>query len=311
MLLSRAEEDDPIPDVGGIPIFIDPTLIRLDLPIFPIQITWHGFFTAVGTLVGIWLAVRWATKAGFTEDDTFSVAMWGVVGAIIGARLFHVVDQWDFYSRDPTMILRINEGGLAIYGTVICGPLAGAIYAWRKHLNVARLADVAAPALIMGMAIGRIGDVINGEHHGIHAAGFPLAVVYTNPNTLGELNQPAHLAVGYELIMDLLIFGLLVWLARGFVRDRRRLHFNWDPRYPRDGMLFWIYLAVYSLGRFFVQFYRVDTVFALGISQAQLMSVLTAMVAVWVLVYQWNRARRTGPSPRKQVYAGAQPQTRT
>ncbi len=298
MLLSRAEEDGPIPDVGGIPIFIDPTLFRIDLPMFPIQVTWHGFFTAVGTLVGIWLAVRWATKAGFTEDDTFSVAMWGVVGAIIGARLFHVVDQWDFYSRDPTMILRINEGGLAIYGTVICGPLAGALYAWRKRLNVARLADVAAPALIMGMAIGRIGDVINGEHHGIRAPGFPLAVVYTHPNTLGELNQPVHLAVGYELIMDLLIFGLLVWLARGFVRDRGRLHFNWDPRYPRDGMLFWTYLAAYSLGRFFVQFYRVDTVFALGISQAQLMSVLTAMIAVWALVYQWNRARRSGPSER-------------
>jgi phosphatidylglycerol:prolipoprotein diacylglycerol transferase len=207
------------------------------------------------------------------------------------------------------MILRINEGGLAIYGTVICGPLAGAIYAWRKHLNVARLADVAAPALIMGMAIGRIGDVINGEHHGIHAAGFPLAVVYTNPNTLGELNQPAHLAVGYELIMDLLIFGLLVWLARGFVRDRRRLHFNWDPRYPRDGMLFWTYLAVYSFGRFFVQFYRVDTVFALGISQAQLMSVLTAMIAVWALIYQWNRARRTLDA-RTQVNTGLSPDPR-
>jgi phosphatidylglycerol---prolipoprotein diacylglyceryl transferase len=306
MLLSRPEEDGPIPDVGGIPIFIDPTLVRISLPIFPIQITWHGFFTAVGTLVGIWLAVRWAVCAGYTEDDTFSVAMWGVVGAIVGARLFHVIDQWDFYAKDPLMIIRINEGGLAIYGTIVGGPLAGALYAWRRGLNVARLADVAAPPLILGMAIGRIGDIINGEHHGVRAAGFPLAVVYTHPNTLGELNQPVHLAVGYELIMDLIIFGFLVWLARGFLRDARgRLHFNWQPRYPRDGMLFWTWLAVYSLGRFFVQFYRVDSVFAMGISQAQLLSVLTAMVAVWFLIYQWNRARRHGPSePVRRPHPG-------
>ena len=265
----------------------------------PLQITWHGFFTAVGTLVGIWLAVRWATRAGYTEDDTFSVAMWGVIGAIIGARLFHVVDQWDFYSRDPITILKVNEGGLAIYGTIVGGPLAGALYAWRRKLNVPRLADVASPPLILGMAIGRIGDIINGEHHGAHAAGFPLAVVYTNPNTLGEIGVPVHLAVGYELVMDLVIFAFLVWLARGVVRGRNgRLRANWEPRYPRDGMLFWTYLCLYSLGRFFIQFYRVDTPFALGLSQAQLLSILTAMVAVWGLVYQYQRARRAGPSRR-------------
>jgi phosphatidylglycerol:prolipoprotein diacylglycerol transferase len=303
MLLSRAEEDRPIP------INIDPTLIRWDVPVLnlPLQITWHGFFTAVGTLVGIWLAVRWGLRAGFTEDDVFSVAMWGVVGAIVGARLFHVVDQWDLYSRDPLMILRINEGGLAIYGTIVGGPVAGAIYAWHRKLSVARLADVASPPLILGMAIGRIGDIINGEHHGAAADGFPLAVIYTNPSTLGELNRPVHLAVGYEMILDLAIFCVLVWLARGFIRDvaTGRWRFNWQPRYPRDGMLFWIYLGLYSFGRFFVQFYRVDTPFALGLSQAQLLSVLTGMVAVWFLVYQTNRARKLGPSPDRAALSTA------
>jgi phosphatidylglycerol---prolipoprotein diacylglyceryl transferase len=236
-------------------------------------------------------------KAGYTEDDTFSVAMWGVIGAIIGARLFHVIDQWDFYSKDPVQIIKINEGGLAIYGTIVGGPLAGAIYAWRKHLNVARLADVAAPPLILGMAIGRIGDIINGEHHGAHAQGFPLAVVYTNPNTLGEIGIPVHLAVGYELVLDLVIFVFLVWLARGVIRSARgRLAYNWDPRYPRDGMLFWTFIFLYSVCRFFIQFYRVDTPFALGLSQAQLLSVLSAMVAVWALVFQYQRYRRYGPA---------------
>src|SRR4030088_2918797 len=94
VVLSRAEEDGPIPDVGGIPINIDPTLFRWEG--LPLQITWHGFFTAVGTLVGIWVAVRWATRAGFTEDDTFSVAMWGVIGA----------------DRGRTFVPRLVPGGL-------------------------------------------------------------------------------------------------------------------------------------------------------------------------------------------------------
>jgi phosphatidylglycerol:prolipoprotein diacylglycerol transferase len=223
--------------------------------------------------------------------------MWGVIGAIVGARLFHVVDQWDYYVRDPIQMLKVNEGGLAIYGTIVGGPLAGAIYTWRKGLNVARLADVAAAPLILGMAIGRIGDIINGEHHGAHAQGFPLAVVYTNPNTLGEIGVPVHLAVGYEMVLDLIIFAALVWLARGFRRRRNgRWRFNWEPRYPRDGMLFWTCICLYSLGRFFIQFYRQDTPFALGLSQAQLLSVITAMAAVWLLVFQYQRYRRQGPS---------------
>jgi prolipoprotein diacylglyceryl transferase len=296
MLLSRPEDLGPISELG-IPIHIDPTLFRWDGLGFPLQITWHGFFTAVGTLVGIWLAVRWATRAGYTEDDTFSVAMWGVIGAIVGARLFHVIDQWDLYARDPIAILRVNEGGLAIFGTVVGGPLAGALYAWRRGLNVARLADIAAPPLILGMGIGRIGDIINGEHHGTAAAGFPLAFTYTHPNTLGELNQPVHLAVGYEMVLDLVIFGVLVWLARGVIRGPDgKWQWNWQPRYPRDGMLFWIFLLLYSVGRFFVQFYRIDSVFAIGLSQAQLLSVLSAMVAIWFLVYQMNRSRKLAPS---------------
>jgi prolipoprotein diacylglyceryl transferase len=222
--------------------------------------------------------------------------MWGVIGAIVGARLFHVIDQWDYYAKDPISILKVNEGGLAIYGTIVGGPLVGALYAWYRKLNVARLADVAAAPLVLGMAIGRIGDVINGEHHGTRAAGFPLAVVYTNPATLGELNVPVHLAVGYELLLDLAIFAGLVWLARGLVRKPGGFAFNWDPRFPRDGMLFWTYLATYSLGRFVVQFYRVDTIFALGLSQAQLLSVLTGMFAIWMLVFQYTRARKYGPS---------------
>jgi prolipoprotein diacylglyceryltransferase len=99
------------------------------------------------------------------------------------------------------------------------------------------------------------------------------------------------------LVIDLLIFAGLVWLARGFARRRNgRLRFNWRPRLPRDGMLFWIYVGAYSVCRFFIQFYRQDTPFALGLSQAQLLSIVTTMVAIWALVFQYQRYRRYGPS---------------
>lgn len=274
---------------AGIPINLDPTLLSLGF----LQITWHGLFTAVGTLVGVWMAVQLAAKASYTEDDTVSVAMWGIVGAIVGARLFHVIDQWDFYAANPINIIKINEGGLAIFGTVVGGPLVGALYARRRGLNVPRLADVASLPLILGMGIGRIGDIVNGEHRGVRADGFPLAFVYTNPNTAGEIGVPVHLAVGYELLMDLAIFAVLAWMARAIVRrPAGGLGWGWAPRYPRDGMLFWTFIGLYGVGRFFIEFYRTDTIFALGISQSQLLSVLSAMVAVWALVYQAGRGRR-------------------
>ena len=90
-----------------IEINIDPVLLRVG----PLMITWHGFFTAVGVLAGIWLATRFAVERGYTEDDIMSIALWSVVGGIIGARLFHVVDAWEYYAADPIAILRVNDRG--------------------------------------------------------------------------------------------------------------------------------------------------------------------------------------------------------
>jgi prolipoprotein diacylglyceryl transferase len=257
-----------------IEINIDPTLIQAG----PVIVTWHGFFTAVGVLAGITLAVRYGALLGFSEDDIMSVALWGVIGGIVGARLLHVVDQWGYYAQDPLSILKINEGGLAIFGTVIGGPVAGAIYAWRRGFSVSKLLDVGAIGLILGMAIGRIGDIINGEHHGI-PADLPWAVQYVHPNTLGQPGVSVHLAVGYEMLMDLLIFGALVALF---------------GRLPRPAMLFWLFAALYSFGRFFIQFYRIDSPFLANLSQAQVASFLVGAAALWAFVFLYSRSRR-GP----------------
>lgn len=281
-----------------IDINIDPVLFRLG----PLVVTWHGFFTAVGVLAGIWLATRLGIERGFTEDDIMSVALWGVIGGIIGARLMHVIDQWQYYAQDPIAILRVNEGGLAIWGSIIGGPLAGAIYARWRGFSIRRLLDVGGLGLILGMAVGRLGDVINGEHHGSDFSG-PLAVRYTHPETLGDLNVPVHLAVGYELIWDVLVLSTCLWLLAGRVL-------------PREGMVFWSMIALYSFGRFFVQFFRLDTPFLWGLSQAQLLSFAAGAFAVWVLVYQTARGRRAAlasddvPDTTEQVGVTATPAER-
>jgi prolipoprotein diacylglyceryl transferase len=264
-----------------IAINIDPILVQAG----PFIVTWHGFFTAVAVLAGILLAVKYGARLGYSEDDIMSVALWGVIGGILGARLMHVIDQWGYYVQDPISILKINEGGLAIFGSVIGGPAAGAIYAWRRGFSIAKLLDVGAIGLILGMAIGRLGDIINGEHHGT-PADLPWAVSYVHPNTLGEPGLSVHLAVGYEMLLDLLIFGLLVALF---------------GRLPRAGMLFWLFGAVYSFGRFFIQFYRVDTPFLANLSQAQVLSFVVGASAVWALVFLYARSRRDTQSEETLV----------
>lgn len=257
-----------------IDINIDPVLLRLG----PLVITWHGFFTAVGVLAGIWLTTRLAVERGFTEDDIMSVALWSVVGGIVGARLLHVIDAWEVYARDPLAILRVNEGGLAIWGSIIGGPIGGAIYARWRGLSVSRLLDLGGLGLILGMAIGRLGDIVNGEHRGT-AATVPWSVRYTNPNTMAELDAPVHLAVGYEIVWDTIVLAVCAWLLY-----RRVL--------PRDGMVFWSMIALYSAGRFVVQFFRLDQPFVWGLSQAQFLSLVGVTVAVWILVYMAASARR-------------------
>ena len=259
-----------------IEINIDPVLLRLG----PLMITWHGFFTAVGVLAGIWLVTRFAVERGFTEDDIMSIALWSVVGGIVGARLFHVIDAWEYYAADPVAILRVNEGGLAIWGTIVGGPIGGALYAWRHGLPIPRLLDICGLGLILGMAIGRLGDVVNGEHHG-SLASVPWSVNYTHPQTLGEIGANVHLAVGYELIWDMLVFAVCSWLLY------RRVM-------PRDSMVFTSMIALYSAGRFVVQFYRLDQPFIFGLSQAQFLAFLIGAIAVWILVFQWVRASRAG-----------------
>ncbi len=207
-----------------------------------------------------------------SEDETYAVATWGVVGGILGARVVHVIDRWDLYADHPEQILAIWTGGIAIWGAIIGGVAAGYLVARRRGFPIGAGADAAAPGIALGMAIGRIGDIINGEHHTVACNGLPWCVGYSDPSTLGQPG-PVHPAVAYEMLLDLMAVAVMLVLLR---RRAGRI---------RDGTIFWLWVLYYGVGRFLISFLRVgDPTSLLGLRQDQLISLGAVIVAFPILM---------------------------
>ncbi len=262
----------------------------------PITLAWHGIFTAVGILFGVALPVR-LLRGRVREDDAYAVATWGVVGGIAGARVVHVVDCWSAcgYDANPLTIFALLSGGIAIWGAIIGGILAGFAVALRRHFPIGLGADAAAPGIGLGMAIGRIGDIINGEHHAALCGDGPgICVVYTDPTTLGQgpsfvpgdprfAAGAVHLAVGYEMAWDLIGVGLAL-LAR-----------RWALGRPQQGLILWGWLLFYAVGRFFISLLRQgEPTYLFALREDQLISLGAIAVAVPALLVLGERVRR-GP----------------
>jgi phosphatidylglycerol:prolipoprotein diacylglycerol transferase len=248
-----------------IPLPFDP-----ELHIGPIALAWHGIFTAVGIFFGVWLPVR-LLRDRVAEDAAYSVATWGVVGGILGARLLHVADRWDFYSQHLEQIPQIWSGGIAVWGAAFGGVLGGLIVALRRRdIRIGATADAAAPGIGLGFGIGRIGDIINGEHHAVTCDGPGICVTYTHPATLGQTGpDPVHLVVGYEMIWDLLGTGIALLVRRPLAR-----------RAP-EGRIFWIWMIWYAIGRLAFGYLRIgDPTPIAGLRQDQLIAVATLLVAL-------------------------------
>ncbi|HEY7269295.1 MAG TPA: prolipoprotein diacylglyceryl transferase family protein, partial [Dehalococcoidia bacterium] len=169
-------------DILTINIGIDPNIGKF----FGLLITWHGFFTAVGIIAGVWLAVNLAAsdRVGIDPDTSYTVGMIVVAAGIVGARGLYVIEH---YGDSPSIdsvgdIFRITEGGISIYGAILAGAVAGWAYGLWRRLPSAAAADAAVFGMLIGLAIGRIGDIINGEHFA-KVSSLPWAFTYSNPNS--------------------------------------------------------------------------------------------------------------------------------
>jgi phosphatidylglycerol:prolipoprotein diacylglycerol transferase len=243
----------------------------------PIQLGWHGIFTALAVVAGVWLAQRLARSRRIDGELVTTVATWAVAGGIVGARLFHVLDHLPEYAADPLSALAVWQGGIAVYGAFIGGLLAGGFAAWRARADVWPLLDIAAPAMLVGQAIGRLGCLSNGDAWGADATGcnLCLAVRYTHPNALlpaDLLGVPTYAYPIYEIVAVLGLLAVLV-LAR-------------DPLRRRPGLAFLVAAVGYAVIRFVLSFLRRETVVALGLQEAQVIALVSGILALAVLLWR-------------------------
>lgn len=265
-------------------------------------LTWHGLFTAIGILAGVQLALRMGRVVGYDPDRAYTLALVGVPSGIVGARLLFVVEHWDFYGDHLGEIIQLNEGGISIWGAVLGGIAGGAAFAIWKKYPIARALDIAAFGTILGMAIGRLGDLVNGEHLA-RATDLPWGVIYTNPESPAFAHSLTvgahHPATTYEMIGDLAILGLLFFVLFRVFRDR-------------PGLTFFTFLVTYSVMRFFVTYLRIDSdeVLGLPLRTPQAVSLVVILACVPGIWYFATRPRQPffaapePPPPAKRVPAG-------
>ncbi|MDD5558935.1 prolipoprotein diacylglyceryl transferase [Candidatus Methylomirabilis sp.] len=254
------------------------------LQIGPLSIRWYGLLFATAVLLGTWLAQREAIRRGEDSDQLLNVIVFGVMVGLIGARLYYVLFNWGYYGARPMKILAVWEGGLAIHGGLLAGGLATVIYAVRKKLPVLTYLDIMAPSAPLGQAIGRWGNFFNQE-----AFGTPTDLpwkLYIEP-----YHRPPHLVTYeyfhptflYESLWNFLVFAILYCLLR------RRLEHT-------PGALLLCYVGLYSVGRFFVEGLRIDSLMLGPLRAAQVVSL--GLIALSLVGLAWLRTASKRPQHR-------------
>jgi len=250
------------------------------ISIGPLFIYFYGILIMLGALAAAWLATKEARRRGLKQDLVWDMLTWLLIGGIIGARLWHVFTPppsmvaqgitTEYYLTHPLDLINTRKGGLGIPGAVIGGALALYIYTRRKRLSFWEWTDIAAPGLALAQAIGRWGNFFNQEVYGA-PTNLPWAITIDPENRLPEYQNQAtyHPLFLYESLWNLLNMALLLWVGRRY-QDRLK-----------PGDVFLIYLLVYPIGRFFLEFLRLDSAQIAGINANQtFMAVIAVLSAI-------------------------------
>lgn len=263
-------------------VFASPGPILFELG--PLAIRWYGLLIAIAILIGVNLSQYLAERRGIDPEKVGDLAIWLVLGAIPGARLYYVLFQWENYAANPDQILAIWRGGIAIHGAILGGALATYLFARLQKLSVWQLLDAIAPSLILGQAIGRWGNFFNSE-----AFGAPTNLpwkLYIPPQARppGYQNiEYFHPTFLYESLWNLMVFGILLTLFVRGLKGRPPL---------KRGTLFLVYCASYSAGRIWIEGLRTDSLMLGLLRIAQFVSILGMLLGIAGLIwlYRFDRS---------------------
>lgn len=244
--------------------------------VFGMDVRWYGILIAIGMMLAIILAKYNCRYRDISFDSFFDMVLLSLPFGIIGARLYYVAFQFNDYKDNLINVFNIRQGGLAIHGGIIFGLICAFIITKRKEINFLKSADVAAPSIIIAQAIGRWGNFFNGEAHGGPVSydfikHFP-SFIQKGMQIEGIYYHPTFL---YESLWDLCVFLILMIVLR---------------KNKENGIIFFTYLGLYSIGRFFIEGLRTDSLMFGLIRVAQLVSLCG--VIIWIVFLIISRHRK-------------------
>lgn len=227
--------------------------------IMGISVRWYGIIISTGLILATIVALREAKRVGFNEEYIIDLLLFAVPLAIVGARMYYVIFEWDVYKGDFFKMINIRSGGLAIHGGIIASVLVAIIFTKVKKINFWELADITAPSIILGQAIGRWGNFVNQEAHG-GPTDLPWGIMVD-----GVKVHPTFL---YESLWNFAVFIFLVWYRKNHVKVK--------------GEVFLLYLALYSVARFFIEGLRTDSLMFGPFRVAQLISLVLIVIPLFI-----------------------------
>lgn len=268
--------------------------LRNSISVFGFRIAYYGIIIGLGMLAGIWMAQSDAKRRGQDPEIYLDFALYGIIFSIIGARLYYVIFEWDFYKDNLLEIFNLRAGGLAIYGGVIAAVLTMITYTRLKKVSFFSMADSGVLGLVTGQIIGRWGNFFNCEAFGgytdsLFAMRIRRSLVSDNMLNADVLSHmvvdngieyiQVHPTFLYESLWNLGLLFFMLWY-------RKRKKF--------DGEMMWIYLAGYGLGRFWIEGLRTDQLilFGTGLPVSQALSLILIIVAAANLVYHHRKLQR-------------------
>lgn len=251
------------------------TIDRVAFSFGPFTVYWYGIIIGAAMLLAITLASKEGKKRGLGEEDIIDMAMWAIPLGLIGARIYYVLFQWEYYIKKPLEIIAIWQGGIAIYGGLIAGGLVVYWFTKKKGIPFSLMLDILAPYVLLAQSIGRWGNFINQEAHGEAVTRTFLENLYLPKFIIDQMQINGtyyHPTFLYESLWSLLGFAIIIML-----RNRKNL--------LRRGEVALSYVIWYSVGRFFIEGMRTDSLWMgdfLRVSQGLSLLLFVGAIAIWI-----------------------------